>query len=214
MHFNWEMHLLNNNIQTEALICPFVLQMVAVFNNNLCLWTVKLLKTFAVSVSLWDLVVNVEINVYKKRRLISLDRQKVVLLVLILTQKKEHFCLKFFFSLQIIVSVKMLVTFSFIKVHSPVVIFTLLLREMKLTLMHAGETEWLARISVCLLLCVHSEYKKALLYLVSKIFWSADYCCNKKTMSAFRKWNKIQGKNGDIYFKNHPVYIANPAEQN
>jgi hypothetical protein len=99
------------------------------------------LKTFAASVSLWDLVVNVEIRSCKKWRMMSLDRQKVVLLVLILTQKKEHFYLQFFFSLQIIVSVKMLVTFSFIKVHSPIVIFTLLVREMKLTTMHAGETE-------------------------------------------------------------------------
>ena len=51
------------------------------------------------------------------------------------------FYLQFFSSLQIIVSVKMLVTFSSIKVHSPIVIFTLLVREMKLTMMPAGETE-------------------------------------------------------------------------
>jgi len=99
------------------------------------------LKPFAVSVSLWDLVPNVEISIYKKWILISLNRQHVVLLVLILTQKKKHYCLQFFFSLQMIVSVKMFVTFSFIKVHSPIVIFTLLVREMKLTMMHAGETE-------------------------------------------------------------------------
>jgi hypothetical protein len=55
--------------------------------------------------------------------------------------------------LQIIVSVKMLVTFSFIKVHSPIVNFTLLVREMKLTKMHAGETEWLARISLLAAVC-------------------------------------------------------------
>jgi hypothetical protein len=41
--------------------------------------------------------------------------------------------------LQIIVSVKIFVTFSFIKVHSQIVIFTLLVWEMKLTMMHAGE---------------------------------------------------------------------------
>jgi len=83
---------------------------------------------------------NVEISTYKKWRLISLNKQKVVLLVLILTQKK-NIIISSFFSLQIIVSVKMFVTFSFIKVHSPIVIFTLLVREMKLTMMHAGETE-------------------------------------------------------------------------
>jgi hypothetical protein len=72
---------------------PFVLQMGAVFNNNLPLWIVKhvFLDTFAMSVSLWDLVVNVQISIYKKWRLISLDRQNVVLLVLILTQKKPYY---------------------------------------------------------------------------------------------------------------------------
>jgi hypothetical protein len=54
------------------------------------------LKPFAVSVSLWDLVVNVEISIYKKWRLISLDRQKVVLLVIIFNKKKKQFCLQFF----------------------------------------------------------------------------------------------------------------------
>ena len=99
------------------------------------------LKTFTKNVFLWDLVVNVEISIYKKWRLISLNIQDVVLLVLILTQKKRRYYLQFLFSSQIIVSVKMFVTFSFIKVHSPIVIFTLLVREMKLTMMHAGETE-------------------------------------------------------------------------
>ena len=99
------------------------------------------LKTFTKNVFLWDLVVNVEISIYKKWRLISLNIQDVVLLVLILTQKKRRYYLQLLFSSQIIVSVKMFVTFSFIKVHSPIVIFTLLVREMKLTMMHAGETE-------------------------------------------------------------------------
>ena len=84
------------------------------------------LDTSAVSVSLWDLMVNVQISTYKKWRLISLDRQNVVLLVLILTQKKHYYL--HFFPLQIIVSVKMSVTFSFIKVHNPIVIFTLLVK--------------------------------------------------------------------------------------
>lgn len=80
MHFKRELHLLNNNIQTEALVFPFVLQMGAVFNNSLCLSTVihVLLKTFSVSVSLWNLVANVEISIYKKWRMISLDKQNVV----------------------------------------------------------------------------------------------------------------------------------------
>jgi hypothetical protein len=114
----------------------------AVFNNKLSLGTVKyvFLKTSTVIVSLWDLVANDEISIYKKWRLISLNGQNIVLLVLILTQKK-HYYLQFLLSLQIIVSVKMFVTFSLIKVHSQIVIFTLLVREMKLTMIHAGETE-------------------------------------------------------------------------
>jgi len=44
VHLKRELHLYNNIIQTEALICPFVLQMCTVFNNNLCesyvYWTV------------------------------------------------------------------------------------------------------------------------------------------------------------------------------
>jgi hypothetical protein len=87
----------------------------------------------------------------------------------------------------------MFVTFSFIKVHSRIVIFTLLVRRMKLTMMHAGETEWLARISVCLLLYAHIEYKRAPLCLVScsEVLITG---ATQIAMSAFRKWNKIQGK--------------------
>lgn len=167
----------------------------AVFNNKLSLGTVKyvFLKTSTVIVSLWDLVANDEISIYKKWRLISLNGQNIVLLVLILTQKK-HYYLQFLFSLQIIVSVKMFVTFSLIKVHSQIVIFTLLVREMKLTMIHAGETEWLARISVCLLLYAHSEYKRPLLCLVSTMFWSADCCCNKKSNVFLSKMRSNTGK--------------------
>jgi hypothetical protein len=43
------------------------------------------------------------------------------------------------FPLAINVSVKMFVTFSSIKIHSRIVIFTLLVRRMKLTMMHASE---------------------------------------------------------------------------
>lgn len=117
-----------------------------------------------------------------------------------------------FFSLQIIVSVKMFVTFSFIKVHSLIVMFTLLVRGMKLTMMHAGETEWLARISVRLLLYAHSEYKRALLYSVSEMFRSVDFCWNAKRNVYLTKMKWNAGKISRHVLLKSSVYFANPAE--